>query len=56
MSSEQVEPPVTGDEGVDEALDAVARLADRPLEEHPEVLRQAQVALQQFLSSPVDAS
>ena len=50
------EPPVTGDESVDEALRAVARLADQPLEQCAPVLRQAQEKLQEFLSSSYDAS
>ena len=50
MSSMQ-EPPITGDAALDEALAKVASLDDVPLAEHPEVLKEAQVALQGFLGS-----
>jgi len=36
---------------VDEALNRVAGLADVPLDEHPEILKQAQNALQEFLNT-----
>lgn len=49
------EPPVTGNEAVDEALRKVAGLGDQPVTEHPAVLSQAQDALQKFLSSSTDA-
>ena len=44
-------PPSTGDEAVDEVLQAVSRLMDLPLEEHPSVLKQAQDALHDYLTA-----
>jgi len=49
--SEMDDPPVTGNGIVDEALQKVADLVDVPLEDHPEVLKQAQNALQEFLNT-----
>jgi len=45
------EPPVTGNEAVDEALNRVAGLAEVPLDEHPAILKEAQNALQEFLNT-----
>jgi len=45
------DPPTTGNEIVDEALAKVAGLAETPLDEHPQILKQAQNTLQEFLSS-----
>ena len=56
MSSEYLEPPVTGHEGVDEALRKVAGLPDKPLAEHVQILREAHDALQSLLNSRADAS
>jgi len=47
---------MTGDAAVDEVLQKVAGLVGQPLEDHPQVLKEAQNALQQFLSSPNNAS
>ncbi len=56
MSTDIDEPPVTGDEALDEALRQVARLGEVPLAEHPVVLRRAHDALQDFLNSGANAA
>ena len=45
------EPPVTGNQTVDEALNKVAGLAEVSLAEHPAILKEAQNALQEFLNT-----
>ena len=50
------QPPVTGDEMVDEALRKVADLGEVDVGEHPQVFREAEGALQEFLRSGADAS
>jgi len=51
MTVEYEEPPTTGDPAADEALRRVARLADVPLAEHSQILREAQEALQTLLNT-----
>ena len=50
MSSELEQPPITGDAALDEALTKVAGLGELGLEDHPEILRAAQEALQDLLN------
>jgi len=45
------EPPVTGNEIVDEALRKVAGLAEVDLDQHPAILKEAQNALQEYLNA-----
>ena len=45
------EPPVTGNQAVDEALRKVAGLTEANLDEHPAILKEAQNALQEFLNN-----
>ncbi|MDR2975213.1 MAG: hypothetical protein LBV00_10985 [Propionibacteriaceae bacterium] len=51
MTAELDEPPVTEDDALDQALRQVAQLTTKPLSDHAAVYRQAQEALQQFLST-----
>ena len=54
--SSPIEPPLTGDEAVDEVLSKVTALAEIPVDDHPEVLREAQHVLQGYLNSSQYAS
>lgn len=49
-------PTPTGIDSVDRVLDLVAGLAQRPLEEHAEVLEEAHAELRRTLDSPPAAS
>lgn len=48
------EPVRTGVERVDAVVDAVADLADRPVDEHVEVFESAHDELRRILDSPPD--
>ncbi|MCL2470538.1 MAG: hypothetical protein FWF25_02195 [Propionibacteriaceae bacterium] len=54
MNWERTEPPATGVDKVDEALKKVAGLPEVPLDQHPQMLREAQDALDELLRT--DAS
>jgi hypothetical protein len=52
--AEPAEPVRTGVERVDAAVDAVSRLADRPVDEHVPVFEAAHDELRRTLDSPPD--
>jgi len=54
MSWERTEPEMTGVDKVDQALKKVAGLPEAPLDQHPQILRDAQDALDELLRT--DAS
>ena len=51
--SSLLEPPLTGDRHVDEALSKVAELSDLPVAEHVDVLKEAQRSLMELLNSGI---
>ena len=56
MSSETVEPPVTGDERVDEALRGLSELAQLEVDEHAPRFDAVHEVLREVLNSPMRPS